>query len=197
MKAARDIWLGILLAVSVGDIPVDIHAEPLAGDWELSMPVHLASNVSYRSDGHDDVALQSVVVSVAIRLSSDYNPGSGGIFAERHLAGDHRIDGLMNVGGYIKYDFGDWDATAFVAHNKAPQGHGTWLYGTGLSREFVAGHEVAVRSLAAFDNLRTAIVELSYQASLGERLSLELAAGALVDDLHRHALSAAFVWEVR
>jgi len=196
MKTARDIWLGMLLGVCVGDIPVDIHAEPLGADWRLSLPVHLASNVTYRSDGRDDMTLQSVVAGAALRLSSADHPWSGGVFAERHLADDYRIDGLLNVGAYLKHDYGNWDAALFVAHSKAPQGHGNWLYGVGLSREVADGHELAVRSLAAFDSLHTAIVEFSWEAPLRERLSLEFAAGVAVDDLRRRVVTAAFVWEV-
>jgi len=196
MKPARDIWLGMLLGVFVGDIPVDIHADPLGADWRLSMPVHLASNMTYRSDGHDDMTLQSVAAQAALRLSSADRPWSGGVFAERHLSDDRRIDGLLSVGGYLKRDYGDWDAALIVAHSKAPQGRGNWLYGIGLSREIADGHELAVRGIAAVDSLRTAIVEFSWEAPLGERLSLEFAAGAAVDDLRRRAVTAAFVWEV-
>jgi hypothetical protein len=196
MTTPRHIRIALVLAICTGDIPADIHAEPLPGDWQVSVPLSLSTNTLLRADGDATVTLHSVSASTGLDLSSSRSPWSGGVFVDRHFSHSDEADGIVNAGAFVMYRFGRWDTSAVVLSSHPRGASAIWLYGNALRFRVADGHKLGIQAVAPGHNPESTTVMLRYDGTLSRRLSLSIAAGNnLAAGQHRVA-SIELSWDV-
>jgi hypothetical protein len=188
--------VGLFLAICTGDIPADIHAEPLGDGWRVSVPVSLSSNTLIQSNANDTFTFQSVSASTGFDLASKRSAWSGGFFIDRHFSKDEPVDGMVNTGAFVKYRFGRWDTTAVIVSSK-PQGQsGILLYGNRLRYRVADGHKLGIQTMAPLSGPDSTIVMLRYDGTISSRLAINVAAGTSVSGGRQHIASVELVWDV-
>lgn len=196
MDTSRHIRIALVLAICTGDIPADIHAEPLPGDWQVTVPLRLASNTLLQTVGDETVALHYVSARTGLDLSSSRSPWSGGVFVDRHFSWHDEIDGTVNVGAFVKYRAGHWDTSAIVISSRPRDASRMSLYGSAFRLRINDGHKLGIQALAPVRDPESATLMLRYDGTISRRLSISFAAGSkFVSSAHR-VVSIELTWEV-
>lgn len=196
MNTSRHIRIVLVLAICTGDIPADIHAEPLSDDWQATVPLNLTSNTLLQTDGDETVALHSVSARTGLDLSSSRSPWSGGVFVDRHFSPYDDIDGTVNVGAFVKYRTGRWDTSAIVISSRPRDASSMSLYGSALRLRINDGHKLGIQAVAPAHDPRLATLMLRYDGTISRRLSISFAAGSKLVSSAQRVVSIELAWEV-
>ena len=102
--------LGILLFLSLAD---SVARAATADDgWQISIPAYLSAGAYHLTRGNGSHSFSSVNASAEILVSSPVRPVSAALFVDYHYSTDEQYNGILNAGGYAKYQGVRWDTTA-------------------------------------------------------------------------------------
>ena len=183
----------LLVLIVLADTSPDVHAEPV--HWSAESYLETATNTVYFSDGYSSTTLHSVSFAAGLDVTSKRSPWAGGLFADYHVSANDEVDGMVNAGAYLKYRFGRWDTTSFVAHSIPPGTSGAWLYGTGLRYRLADGHKLGVHTASAAGAPESATLVLRYSGYLGRGVSLDLSYGAVLASPRHRIAVLQLAWE--
>jgi len=196
-KAPRAGVMSMLLVLfGLGDIPADVHAETLDGHWEVSVPLYLSASTFYLSSGGTSDSFETVAASASLDFSSGLSPWSGSVFINHHFSSESGVDRMLNLGGSLKYRFGNWDATGFLVRNKLPDKPELWLYGSRLRYRLTRNQKLGVRAISSFGHPDASIAMIVYDGTINSTLSVELAVGANIHASRKRIARAELVWQL-
>ena len=196
-KAPRVGVMSVLLALfGLGNIPAVVHAETLDGHWEVSVPVYLSASTFHFSSGGASDSFETVAASASIDFSSSLGAWSGSVFVDHHFSSDSRVDRMLNLGGSLKYRFGNWDATGFLVRNKLPDKSELWLYGSRFRYRLTQEHKLGVKVVSSFRHPEASIAMIVYDGEINSALSVKFAVGANIHASRKRIARAELVWQL-
>lgn len=122
----------------------------------------------------------------------------GGPFVDYRTSSDSRFADNLSIGGYFRYNWPRWDATAWVFSNRSPDSETSWIYATRLRYLVVPGRKVGIETLAPVEHhAGRPRLMLGYYGALTESLTLKLLAGAGTSGTPDASARVELVWRVR
>lgn len=194
-RVARPAWgIGIALLSSAAAAD-DVTA--LDSAWRSDTRVYVSA-VSTHTRYANSTSTQNFLATTAeLKFSSDIRPWSAGLFADyRHSLLDRDYDNL-NLGGYFKYRWENWDATTFLFASKPRAFRHSRIYAGRLRYRVAANHKLGIVASGSFEYPESPTIGLGYFGSIRDSLSLNVVAGPGINDGPDFAAALELVWQVR
>ena len=196
MKTQRN-FAGLIFVVLLGLTLADsvARAAPADDGWQLSVPAYLSAGAYYFTSGSGSHSFSSMNASAEILLSSPLRPQEAALFVDYHYSPDEPYNGILNVGGYAKYQGTRWDTTGALFNHDAPKSSDIWAYAGRVRYRLTDNHKVGVEVIGALRDASSPMIGIGYYGDFSNTLSIKIVAGANFKTGSKRVARTELVWQ--
>ena len=172
-------------------------ADDQASAWIAEPQLYLAGISQIRKTHGLSDTRQSVLTAAELKFRSETHRWTASLFAEYQFSRDDQFDDIVNLGGFIKYQLGNWD-TATYLFAETSSGHSeSWIYAGRVRYRLAENHKVGMQAAGALDTSISPPVAFGYYGSISDSLSVNIIADPGINGAVKFAARMELVWQLR
>ena len=165
--------------------------------WAPRAQIYLTGITQVRKAHGSSDRQQSVLAAAELKFRSETRNWTTSIFAEYRYITDDQEDGVVNLGGSVKHQFGNWDTAVYLFAEKRSGPAESWVYAGRVRYRLSNRHKVGVQSAGAFNASKSPHIAFGYYGSLSESVSLNIIADPGINGVVDFAARMELVWQIR
>ena len=158
------LWLVVAIRAS--------YAEARDIDWRIDPELYLTGMSNFRRTQNDSAHFNTAALTAELTISHAARPYYGGLFADYRASNTASVSSSINVGGYFRYNFANWDATSWLFASKSGGAAESWIYAGRLRYRLAANHKIGIEATSLLARLDSPVFAVGYYGSLSDSLSL-------------------------
>ena len=188
---------GLILAALLVLTLVDSVARAATTDdsWQLSIPAYLSAGAYHLTRSNGSHSFSSVNTAAEILISSPEHPFSAALFVDYHYSPDEQFNGILNSGGYAKYQGLRWDTTAALFNHDGTASSYVWAYAGRVRYRFAENHKFGVEILGALRDASSPDLGIGYYGDIFYTLSVKIVVGANFKTGSKRTARTELVWQ--
>jgi hypothetical protein len=171
-------------------------AQSLDPGWRAETRLYLTGTTNFQKNHGSSASYDNMATTAELRFNSDARPWYASLFVDYRFSTDSRYTSNANLGGLIKYDWTNWDATTYVFVNQSSVTPDTWLYAGRVRYRVAENHKLGIETVATFKDPSSAELMLVYYGDISDSLSLSVAAGPGIGEIPDFNARLELTWQV-
>lgn len=184
-----------LAALLIAGFPAAVEAGPPKDGWRLDLPVTVTSGTYLQRSTSGSARLDALWGSAGIELSVRRGRWKTALFAEGWFSAEEAMHGVRNTGVSVNFDADRVDWLVVAMHSEPRSGPGAWPWMARARYALVPRHKFGAEFLGDLERPGRGRLSVGYWATITERLSARVVAGADVRDFEDYAARVELCWE--
>jgi hypothetical protein len=177
--------------------PQAVFAADAGQSWAPHAQFYLTGITQVRKAHGSSDRQQSALAAAELKFKSETRNWAASVFAEfRYVADEQKIN-VVNLGGFVKHQFGNWDTAAYLFAEKRSERSETWVYAGRVRYRLSRCHKIGLQAAGTFKTSNSPHVAIGYYGSLSESLSLNIIADPGINGSVDFATRLELVWQIR